>query len=84
MFSNLQYLNFGPSFSGYHTLSFGIPLPIVFSSVLLELHVTVESYEDCLYLLDGRFNQLHTLYIIISSSISRPLSIINDNVSYSY
>ena len=34
-----------------------------FSSTLLELHVSVTSFVDCLYLLDGRFNQLRTFHI---------------------
>ncbi|CAF1458841.1 unnamed protein product [Rotaria sordida] len=67
MFSNLQCLNFGSSCSGYHILSFGISTSDVFSSTLLELHVVVDSYKDCLYLLDGRFNQLHTFYVTICS-----------------
>ncbi len=84
-FSNLQYLSFDPSVSGYEELSFDMSSPpIVFSSTLLEFHVTVHCYEDCLYLFDGRFNQLHTFYIIIGSPLPRPLTIINDNVSYSY
>jgi hypothetical protein len=80
MFSNLQYLNFGPSSSAYHRLSFGFSHSIVFSSTLLELHIIVDSYEDCLYLLDGRFNQLHTFYVTICAP---ELIIINNEVSYS-
>ncbi|CAF1562711.1 unnamed protein product [Rotaria magnacalcarata] len=37
--------------------------PICFSSSLLELHVCVDIFSDCLYLLDGRFSQLHTIDI---------------------
>ncbi|CAF1545259.1 unnamed protein product [Adineta ricciae] len=33
------------------------------SSTLLYLDIKVQSYNDCLYILDGRFNQLHTLII---------------------
>ncbi|CAF0887525.1 unnamed protein product [Rotaria sordida] len=33
------------------------------SSNLLELHVGVNYFTDILYLCDGRFNQLHTLYV---------------------
>ncbi|CAF2173617.1 unnamed protein product [Rotaria magnacalcarata] len=49
----------------YQRLSFGMPPPICFSSSLLELHVRVNIFSDCLYLLDGRFSQLHTLDIHI-------------------
>ncbi|CAF2959730.1 unnamed protein product [Rotaria sp. Silwood2] len=38
-------------------------LPTFRSSTLLKLNIRVECFEDCLYLLDGRFNQLHTLYV---------------------
>ncbi|CAF3851343.1 unnamed protein product [Rotaria sordida] len=41
------------------------PLPTFRSSTLLKLNISVQCIEDCLYLLDGRFNQLHTLYIDI-------------------
>jgi len=81
-FSNIQYLKFDSSF-GYHQLSFDFSPPIVFSSTLLELRVIVDSYADCLYLLDGRFNQLHTFYVTICSLVPG-LPIINNEVSYSY
>jgi hypothetical protein len=45
-------------------LYFSDPPPHTFrSSTLLKLNVKVQCFEDCLYLLDGRFNQLHTLYV---------------------
>ncbi len=82
MFSNLQYLKFGPSSSVYHRLTLHPSLPNVFSSTLLELHVVLDSYIDCLYLLDGRFNQLHTFCVLICS-FSGPLSMtINNEVNY--
>ncbi|CAF3414410.1 unnamed protein product [Rotaria sp. Silwood2] len=55
MFSNLQHLNFGSS-SGYQQLTFNISSPLVFSSSLLELHVVVDSCNECFYLLDNRFS----------------------------
>ena len=81
MFSNIQYLKFDSSF-GYHRLSFDFSPPIVFSSTLLELHVIVDSCKECLYLLDGRFNQLHTFRVTICSLIPT-LPTINNEVSYS-
>jgi hypothetical protein len=39
--------------------------PTFRSSTLLELNIRVECIDDCLYLLDGRFNQLHTLHVDI-------------------
>jgi hypothetical protein len=47
-------------------LTFNISSSTVFSSNLLELHINLEHFTDCLYLLDGRFNQLCTLYVNIS------------------
>ncbi|CAF3712851.1 unnamed protein product [Rotaria socialis] len=83
MFRNLKYFNFGPSSSAYHQLSFGFSPPSVFSSTLLELHILVDSFKDCLYLLDGRFSQLHTFYVTICD-VSHRLTKINNEVRYSY
>ncbi|CAF3400211.1 unnamed protein product [Rotaria sp. Silwood2] len=78
MFSNLKYLKFGPSSSVYHRLTLYPSLPNVFSSTLLELHVVLHSYSDCLYLLDGRFNQLHALSVLICSFSGPLLTTINN------
>ncbi|CAF4101490.1 unnamed protein product, partial [Rotaria sordida] len=37
--------------------------PNICSSTLLQLNIKVQCFNDCLYLLDGRFNQLHTFYV---------------------
>ncbi|CAF4319627.1 unnamed protein product [Rotaria sp. Silwood2] len=65
MFTNLQCLNFGPSFSCCQILSFDISCSTIFSSTILELHINLRGILDCLYLLDGHFNQLHTLHVNI-------------------
>ncbi|CAF3393366.1 unnamed protein product [Rotaria sp. Silwood2] len=52
--------------------------PIVISSNLLELHVHVVCFTDCLHLLDGRFNQLHTFHVDISFISSDTLTINNE------
>ncbi|CAF1431574.1 unnamed protein product [Rotaria sordida] len=65
-YPNLQYLNFCPSSSLYVHLSFSNSSPIFVSSNLLELHVCLTNFTDCLYILDGRFNQLRTFYVNIS------------------
>jgi hypothetical protein len=45
-------------------LNFDDPfLPNFRSSTLLKLTISVLYFDDCLYLLDGRFNQLHTLRV---------------------
>ncbi|CAF3386843.1 unnamed protein product [Rotaria sp. Silwood1] len=77
MFTNLQYLKFGQSSNLYPQLSFDIPSPSVISSTLLELHVTVKDFIDCLYLLDGCFNQLHTLHVNFFFICSSQLTINN-------
>ncbi|CAF1213438.1 unnamed protein product [Rotaria sordida] len=77
MFSNLRYLNFCPPSIGHQRLSFDTSPLTVISKNLLELHVSLRSFTDCLYLLDGRFNKLHTLYVNISLIRSLPLIINN-------
>ena len=62
-FTNLQYLSFGSSSFWYQQLSFNVSSPTVISSTLLELHVFLDSFIDCLYLFDGCFNQLRTFYV---------------------
>ena len=79
MFTNLQYLSFGPSSMWYQRFSFDMSFPTVTSSNLLELHISVDYFSDLLYLLDGRFNQLHTLNVNIHR-ISWSRSTINNQV----
>ncbi|CAF1432737.1 unnamed protein product [Rotaria sordida] len=61
----------------YAQLSFGISSPNVFSSTLLELHVCLSHFTDCLYLLDGRFNELRILHVNINFISSSNLTIDN-------
>ncbi|CAF2612711.1 unnamed protein product [Rotaria sp. Silwood2] len=73
MFTNLCYLNFQASLIYSQQVSFDIvPRKLIFSSTLLELHVNLENFNDCLYLLNGRFNQLHTFHVNISTIRSDP------------
>ncbi|CAF4069433.1 unnamed protein product, partial [Rotaria sordida] len=74
VFTSIKYLNFGESLRSDQRLSFYLSPPSVISSTLLELHVSLEYFSDCLYLLDGRFNQLHTLYVYISKILSSHFS----------
>ncbi|CAF4626468.1 unnamed protein product [Rotaria socialis] len=64
-FTNLQHFKFGSSSSSCPRLSFYNTCPFLNSSNLLELHVNLETFNDCLYLCDGRFNQLHILDVNI-------------------
>jgi hypothetical protein len=81
MFPNLQYLNFCPSSILYQRLSFGASPPTIISSTLLELRVCLHDFADCLHLLDGRFNQLHTLHVYIFFMSSSDTTI-NNEVDY--
>ncbi|CAF3155442.1 unnamed protein product [Rotaria sp. Silwood2] len=46
-------------------LSFHDEIPMFSSSLLRELHINVSSLTECLYLLDGRLNQLHIFNVNI-------------------
>lgn len=81
MFTNLQYLSFGPSSKYDQRFSFAMPFPTIISSNLLELHICVCYFNDLLALLDGRFNQLHTLHVNINH-IKWDRSTINSGVNY--
>ncbi|CAF3298072.1 unnamed protein product [Rotaria socialis] len=79
MFKNLQYFKFNPfDDSHYDRLTFRESRPNILSSTLLVLRVVVDFYEDCLYLLDGRFNQLNTIYVTICSSKVPTLPVVNN------
>ncbi len=81
-FNNLRCLYFGLSSRYHQPLSFRTGLQHVISTNLLKLHVSLNSLTDCLRLLDGRFNQLHTLYVNIWSIVSPRLANSNE-VDYS-
>ncbi|CAF5037376.1 unnamed protein product [Rotaria sp. Silwood1] len=38
------------------------------SSILLKLIINVHSFDDCFYLLDGRFDQLHTFHVDLANT----------------
>ena len=81
VFPNLQYFNFDLSSNSFRRLSFYVSPPTVISSTLLELHISLRNFDDCLYLLDGRFNRLRAFYVrfyLITSSNA----IVNNEVSY--
>lgn len=69
-FTNLRCLNYAPNSTCCQQLSFVISRPSFTSSNLLELYVNVHAFQDCLALLDGRFNQLRTLHVNIDAAIS--------------
>ncbi|CAF1303331.1 unnamed protein product [Rotaria sp. Silwood1] len=52
------------------------------SSILLELHIKLNKFTDCLYLLDGRFDSLEKVFLDICK-ISTPEIVINNKVNQS-
>jgi hypothetical protein len=81
IFTNLQYLKFLSTSIWHQKLRFDRSSLTVFSSSLLELHVNLHYFNDCLYLLDERFNQLRTLYVNIFA-IMTPRLIIKNKVNH--
>jgi hypothetical protein len=82
MFTNLRYLKFCLSADYHQRLSFQTTSLTVISTNLLDLRVCLDNFNDCLYLLDGRFQQLHTLYVDIAFIFSSPLTIKNEVVYF--
>ena len=81
VFINLTHLIFyDASYTNYVRLLFDIPPASFSSSSLLVLNIKVQSFHMCLYLLDGRFSQLHTFYIELAH-IHRPDEGIENQVS---
>ena len=75
---NLRHLKFYtsmPTKSGY--ITFGIQSPMFSSSTLVELHIKVYRFDDCLFLLDGRFNQLRILFVTTFHMFSLQRTTIN-------
>lgn len=81
IFTNLQYLNFVPYSIQCKLFSFDCSLPIDFSSNLLELHIYVKYWNDCLYLLDGHFDKLRTFYVYIDATPRYTIAM-NNQVNY--
>ncbi len=78
-FPNLRLLVFDVGSLSYDFLLIDTFSPTLISSTLLELHVNLISFSDCLYILDGRFNQLCTLHVKIVS-IGPSTLVINNKV----
>ncbi|CAF1329577.1 unnamed protein product [Rotaria sordida] len=71
MFQNLISLQFY-LFINNQQLTFDFREVISFSSNITQLYVTVNHFNDCLYILDGSFNQLQKFYIIICGTGDLP------------
>ncbi|CAF3259377.1 unnamed protein product, partial [Rotaria sp. Silwood2] len=64
MMNNLIHLIFyDESYKNIVRFMTDVPSPKFSSSTLLTLNIKVQNFDDCLYMLDGRFNNLQSLYI---------------------
>jgi hypothetical protein len=76
-FPNLRSFYLGPSLLWYQYIYFDNTPPTVASTMLFDLHVNLTDFQDCLFLLDGRFNQLSALHVHIDSISPSRLGIDN-------
>ena len=67
VFKNLRHLWMCPSSFWHQAISFRVEPPTIISSNRLELEIYLKDFNDCLYLLDGRFNQLRRLKLMLST-----------------
>ncbi|CAF4188409.1 unnamed protein product, partial [Rotaria sordida] len=71
VFTNLTHLTFyDAAYMNNIRLLFNIPSSSFSSSSLLVLNIKVQTFDMCLYLLNGRFEQLRTLYIELANILS--------------
>ncbi|CAF4338063.1 unnamed protein product [Rotaria sp. Silwood2] len=74
MFTNLSYLKFETCSVYSARISFnGVAQQTIFSSNLLKLIINVNTFNDCLYLLDGRFQNLNKLLQMYDNELVIPL-----------
>jgi len=81
-FKNLRNLSInGSSITAYPGLSLcDLPSTTFSSLILTKLCINVSTFDDCLYLLDGRLNQLNILIVRIYD-INAPSLIVHNKVS---
>ncbi len=81
LFTNLKHLDVDISNPHYHSQSFLCDLPSTTcrSSSIVYLRIKVNTFDDCLCLLDGRLSQLHT-FIVKVDYICDTSMIINNEV----
>jgi hypothetical protein len=81
VFIKLTHLIFyESSYEDIVRLLFDFPFPCFSSSTLLVLKIKIQTFSQCLWILDGRFNQLQTLNIDLAN-IYPPLEQIENQVS---
>ncbi|CAF4018567.1 unnamed protein product [Rotaria sordida] len=81
--TNLRCLKINPSLFDFGTVNDFMTYRTTICSTLLELHVTLTHMQDCLCILDGRFDQLRILYITFHH-ICFEFSETKHNVGYFY
>jgi len=81
MFTNLRHFKFYQNLNNPTGFVLFNDRSSMFSSTLVELHINMYLFSDCLYLLDGRFNQLRILFVNVFH-IWPLRSTINNKVSY--
>ncbi|CAF1402021.1 unnamed protein product [Adineta steineri] len=80
VFINLNELIFYDASYQYHIRLMNYTLcPNFSSSSLSILKIKVQTFSVCLYLLDGHFNQLHTLYIELANTFLSPEEVEHQN-----
>jgi hypothetical protein len=72
---HLKFYTSVPTGAGY--ISFGMQSSMFSCSTLVELHMNVYRFDDCLFLLDGRLNQLRTLFVTTFHILPLKRTIIN-------
>jgi hypothetical protein len=82
MMKNLIDLTFyDASYENTVRLLIDVPSPKFCSSTLLRLKIKAQTFDDCLYIVDGRFDNLQSLYILLAN-ISRSSKQIENQVSF--
>lgn len=76
-FPNVKSLGFTPSYLSTQHFPFDISSASFVSSTLLKFFGKIRTYTDRLHILDGRFEQLHTLHVDIYSASP---SVFNDSI----
>jgi hypothetical protein len=83
VFINLTHLIFSESsYENIVTLFFYVPFRSFSSSSLLVLDIKIQSFSQLVYVLDGRFSQLHTLVVELANIVYFRELVERNKVSY--
>jgi len=82
IFTNLTHFHFDLKKKQMPMYNIMTTLPSeCYSSSIVHLNIQVKTFDDCLWLLDGHFSQLHTLIVHVEH-IHNTSRIINNKVKY--